>query len=98
MSIDPLKGIYHAISNNIKPNTLIEIEQNPFSSDRTTAISINNNATKLGPRILNVYMAVLWNPGGQTVILKRNTTIGYVGESDYGIKPSRPMRKGRQND
>ena len=28
-------------------------------------------------------MAVLWNPGGQILILKRNMTIGYVKESDH---------------
>ena len=28
-------------------------------------------------------MTVLWNPGGQTIILKRNMTIDYVKESDY---------------
>ena len=27
-------------------------------------------------------MAVLWNPSRQTIILKRNMTIGYVKESD----------------
>ena len=28
-------------------------------------------------------MALLWNPGGQTIKLERNMTIGYVKESDY---------------
>ena len=37
---------------------------------------------KLGTRIPDVYMAVLWNPGGQTVKLKK-MTISYVRELDY---------------
>ena len=28
-------------------------------------------------------MAVLWNPGGQPIVLKRITTIIYARESDY---------------
>ena len=28
-------------------------------------------------------MAVLWNPSGQTLRLKRNMTIDYVKQSDY---------------
>ena len=33
-------------------------------------------------------MAVVWNLGGQTVILIRSMTIGYVKESDYMKKAS----------
>ena len=38
---------------------------------------------KLGSWTHSVYMAVLWNPGAQPILLKQNTTIGYAKESDY---------------
>ena len=38
---------------------------------------------KLGFQMPDVYMAGLWNPGVETIILKRNTTIRYVKELDY---------------
>ena len=28
-------------------------------------------------------MAILWNPGGESMSIKRNTTISYKIESDY---------------
>ena len=28
-------------------------------------------------------MAILWNPGGESISIKRKTTIGYMKESDY---------------
>ena len=31
-------------------------------------------------------MAVLWNPGGQNLILKQNMTIGYAKELDFKEK------------
>ena len=31
--------------------------------------------------IPDMYMAVLWNPGGQPIMLKRSTTIGCARES-----------------
>ena len=52
---------------------------------------------KLGPRIPNVHMAVLWNPGGQTVILKRSMTIGYARESDYMGKVPQTNEKKQKN-
>ena len=51
---------------------------------------------KPGPKITNVYMAVLWNPGGQTVILQRSMTICYIKESDYMEIAPRPMGKSRK--
>ena len=53
---------------------------------------------KLGSRIPDVYMEVMWNPGGQTVILKRSMTIGYVKESDYMWKAPQTNEKSRKYD
>ena len=78
-----MKAIYHVINNNINPNTLIEIEENPFLVIEQQDIVPIPMLQKLGCHVPDVYMAVLWNPGGQTVILKRNMTIGYVKEADY---------------
>ena len=41
---------------------------------------------RLGSQVPDTYMAVLWNPGGQNLILKWNMTIGYVKELDYKEK------------
>ena len=86
ISIDPLKAINHAISNNLKLNTLIEIEENPSLAIEQPDLVIIPMLQKLRPRIPNVYMALSWNPGGQTVILKRKMTISYERESDYREK------------
>ena len=83
ISIVPLKSINHALSSNFKPNTLIDIEEKPFLCIKQLNLTLIPMVQKLGLRILDVYMAVLFNPDGQFIILKRNTTIGYAGESDY---------------
>ena len=59
------------------------MKQNPFLDIDQPDLVIIPMLQKLGPQILNVYMAVLWKPGGQTIISKRNTTIGYLRELDY---------------
>ena len=38
---------------------------------------------KLGLRKPGLYIAVLWNPGGQPLILERNITNRYARELDY---------------
>ena len=81
--INPLKSINHAVSSNIKPNALIEIEETPFLSIKKPDLIIMPMVQKLGFIIPDVYMAVLWNPRGQAIILKRNTTINHARESDY---------------
>ena len=81
--IAPLKAINHVINNKMKPNSLIEIEERPFLAIEQPDVVVIHMLQKLGHRIPDVYMSVLWNPGGQTVILKRNMTISYVKESDY---------------
>ena len=59
------------------------MEENPFLSIEQPDLIIISMIQQLRLRIQDVYMAVLWNPGGQPIILKRNTTISYVKESDY---------------
>ena len=94
ISIVPFKSVHHALSSNIKPNTLIEVEENPFLSIEQLDMIIIPMLQKLGLRIPDVYTAVLWNQGGQVRILKRNTIIGYVRESDSGL-PLRSFRHHR---
>ena len=77
-----MKSINHVLSSNIKPYTLIEIEENPFLSIEQSGMIILV-LWKLGLRIPDAYMAVLWNPCGQPIILKRNTTFSYSRESDH---------------
>ena len=78
ISIAPLIAINHVINNNIKPNILTEIVDNPFLAIAQLDLVLIPMLQILGPRISDVYMPVLWNPGGQAVIFKRNMTISYV--------------------
>ena len=59
------------------------MEEIPFLAIEQQDLVLIPMLQKLGPQIPDVYMAVLWNSGGQTLILKRNMTIRYVRESDY---------------
>ena len=84
-----LKSINHAPSSNIKPYTIIEIEETPFLSLEQPDLIIIPTLQIVRLRIPDVYMAVLWNLSGQAIILKRNTTIGYAVESDYMKKKNK---------
>ena len=53
LSLVPLKAINWAINTKFPPDTLLEIEENPFLMTQ-----------KLGLQASNPYIAVLWNPGG----------------------------------
>ena len=59
ISIAPLKAIYYAVSKNIKPNTLIEIEENSFLVIEQPDLVLLPMLQKLGLRILIVYIAAL---------------------------------------
>ena len=83
ISIAPLKAIKQATNDNFKPNDLIETEVNLFLAIEQPDLILISVLQKPGPQIPNVYMAVLWNPGGQTIILKQNTTISCAKESDF---------------
>ena len=52
----------HVINNNMKPNTLIKIEENPFLAIEQPDLVLIPMLWKLGPRTPNIYMTVLWNP------------------------------------
>ena len=64
-----LKANNHVVNNKIKPNTLIEIEENPFLAIEQLDLALILLLQKLGPQISNVYMALLWNTGGQTEMI-----------------------------
>ena len=83
ISIATLKCINHTLSSSINPYTLMEIEENLVLSIEQLDLILIPMSQKLGLSIPDVYMAVLCNPGGQAIILKRNTTIGYARESGY---------------
>ena len=64
--------------------SIIKNRRKPLPGNRATGISMDAYFTKSRiPSITDTYMAVLWKPGGQNLILKRNMTIGYVKVSDY---------------
>ena len=98
ISIAPLKAINHVINNNSKPNTLIEIEENPFLATEQPDLVLTPILQNIGPQIPDAYMAVLSNPGCKTVILKRNMTTGYVRETGYMEKSPIPRRNSSKND
>ena len=79
ISLVPLKTINQTKNAKIQSEALLEIEEYPEQQELVLIPTLQ----KLGSRVPDAYMAVQWNPGGQTVILKRNRTIGYVKESDY---------------
>ena len=62
---------------------MLEIEENPFLSIKKQSITVVPVQQKLGLRIADKLMGILWNPGGHTINVKRNTTISYAKESDY---------------
>ena len=62
---------------------MLEIEENPFLSIEQLNTAIIPVLQRIGLRIPDQVMAVLWNPGGHNIGLKRNSTISHVKESDY---------------
>ena len=69
ISTVPLKAINQAINTSLQPDAFTEIEENPFLATEQLDLVLIITLQKLGSRVPNVYMAVLWSPGGQTVIL-----------------------------
>ena len=53
------------------------MEVNLFLTIEQPELKLIPMLQKLGFQTPDVYMAVLWSPGGQTIILKWNTTISY---------------------
>ena len=65
------------------PHTLTEIDENPFLSIVLPSFTILPLLQKVRDRSPDTFITALWNQGGHTTILKRNTTIGYEREVDY---------------
>ena len=59
------------------------MEENPFFAIKQPNITIIPALQKLDNRPPDKYMVILWNPGGDSISIKRITTIDYIKESDY---------------
>ena len=68
ISIVPLPSINH--TENIKTNTLLEIENSLFFCIKQLNITITPTLQKLESRMPDKFMAYLWNPGGKTITIK----------------------------
>ena len=78
VSIIPLQPVNYTSGINLQPNTLLEIEENPFLSIKQLSITITPVLQRLGLRIPDNFMAILWNPDGHTITLNRKTIISYA--------------------
>ena len=83
IDVIPLKPVNHTCNIDLKSNTLLEIEENPFLPVEQPKITIIPTLQKLEGRTPDAFQAVIWNPGGHNITLKRNTTINYVKESSH---------------
>ena len=59
------------------------IEDNLFFSTEQPNITIIPALQKLNSRTPDKFMAILWNPGGHSISIKKNMTIGYIRELEY---------------
>ena len=84
ISIAPLTTLNYP--NKIHADTLLEMDENPFFTIEHPNITITPALQKLDHRMPDKFMAILWNPGGYYISIKRNTTAGYLTESDYARK------------
>ena len=57
--------------------------EKPFFTIEQPYVKIIPALKKLDNEPLNKFMAILWNPGGDSISIKRNTPISYMKESDY---------------
>ena len=62
-------------------NTSIEIEQKLFFSIEQPNITIIPASQKLNSRTSDKFMAIILNPGGYSISIKKNMTIDYIKES-----------------
>ena len=58
------------------------MKENPCSATEQPNITVIPALQKPDNKTPDKFMAVLWNPG-DPITIKRNTTIGYMKESDY---------------
>ena len=59
------------------------MKENPFFTIEQPNVRIIPTLQKLDNRTLDKFMAILWNPGGDSLSFKRNTAIDYIKESEY---------------
>ena len=59
------------------------MEENPFFTIEHPNITKIPALQKLYNRTPDKFMAILWNPGVDSISIKRNTTNSYMKESDY---------------
>ena len=90
ISIVPLMPVNHP--GKIHTDTLLEMEENPFFTFEQHMIIIPASQ-KLDHRIPDKFMAMLWKPSGDSISIKRNTTISYMKESDYIEKSQSAQQK-----
>ena len=51
----------------IHTDTLLEMEENPFFTIEHPNVTIISALQKLGNRTPDKFMAILWNPGGDSI-------------------------------
>ena len=78
ITIVPLTPINYP--DKIHAHTLLEIEENPFFSIEQPNITIIPALQKHESRTPDKFMAILWNPGGHSISIKKNMTIGFLKE------------------
>ena len=59
------------------------MEANPFFLIEQPNITIIPGLQKLDSRTPDKFMASIWSPGGHSISIKKNTTIGYIKEMEY---------------
>ena len=70
ISLVLLKAINQAANTKFPSEALLEIKENPFLTIQQTDLVLMPTLQGLGSKISDTYMAVLWNPSGQKLILK----------------------------
>ena len=59
------------------------MKENPFFLIEQPNITSIPALQKIDNRTPDKFMVVLWNPGGHSISIKKDMTIGYMKESDY---------------
>ena len=99
MSEALVKAINHAINNNVNPNALIEIEENPFLGIEQLDSSLIPILQKLGPKMPDIYMEVLGEPRRSDCNIKKKDDDQLCKRFKlYGKKSPGPKRYSRKNN
>ena len=70
-------------SNKMHTHTLLQMEEIPFFAIEQPNVTTIPALQKHDNRTPDKFMAILWNLGGDSISIKRNTNIGSMKESDY---------------